>query len=227
MEWDSNAIAIKTQLHSSFHNATCFKYRLADSKQCQFDFPQPQIVQIVVTKQRTINIYQNNVWVYPWCPGLAVLTRFNHDINFIPSNVKALVLVYYTTNYATKDNCSQYQCIIGTTFIWKVYEEIADQKMTHGLTETIWVMDINKFALRAFNCLTYDHKISWPLVANMLLSLPKYYSLQRAITRVNLRVLCGRFSKVIFETVDEKDIVDSFVWFGKSLDIPSSFFDDY
>ena len=227
LERDSNAIATKTQLHSSNHNATCFKYGATDSKQCRFDFPRPRIVQTVITQQGTIDIYRNNVWVNPWCPGLAALTRSNHDINFIPSNVKALVLVRYITNYATKSDCSQYQRVMGAAFVQKAYEEAADQRMAHAPAGTIRVMDIDKFALRALNCLAYDREISGPLVANTLLGLSEYYSPERTIKRVNLRALCRRFSKVIFEIVDEEDVAESFVRFGKSPDIPSGFFDDY
>lgn len=32
---------------------------------------------------------------------------------------------------------------------------------------------------------------------------------------------------MIFKTVDEKDVVDSFVWFAKLPDIPRNFFDNY
>lgn len=99
--------------------------------------------------------------------------------------------------------------------------------MVHVLTRTISVIDIDKFAFQAFNYLTYDREISSPLVANTLLSLSEYYSPEKAIKKVNLWALCRRFSKVIFETIDEKDVVDSFVWFDKSPDIPNSFFDNY
>ena len=57
LEWDINVIDVKTQLYSYFHNAPCFKYGVADLKQCQFDFPQSQIIQTVVFKQEIIDIY--------------------------------------------------------------------------------------------------------------------------------------------------------------------------
>ena len=99
--------------------------------------------------------------------------------------------------------------------------------MAYVPIRTIRMIDIDKFAFRAFNYLTYDCAISGLLIANTLLDFPKYYSSERAIKRVNLWVLCYRFSQVIFETVDKEDIVDSFVGFDKSPDIPSSIFDGY
>lgn len=99
--------------------------------------------------------------------------------------------------------------------------------MSHTPNGTIGVIDINKFAFQAFNCLLYDREISVSLVANMLLGLFKYYNLPRAIKKVNLRILYCKFSKAILETVDEEDVTDSFVQFSKSSNISNSFFNDY
>ncbi len=127
MEQDSNAVAAKSQLHSSTHNATCFKYGAAETGQCRFNFPRSQIAQITVSDQGTIDIKRNNVCINPWCPALASLIRSNHDIKFIPSNVKALALICYITNYATKGDCSQYQRVLGAAFVRKAYEEASQQ----------------------------------------------------------------------------------------------------
>lgn len=226
LEQDSNNIAAKTQLHSSFHNATCYKYGAAASKQCRFDFPRPRINETTITKQGTIDIYRNNVWINPWCPSFASLTRSNHDINFIPSSIKALALVRYITNYTTKGDCSQYQRMMGAAFVRRAYEEGADQRMANTGVGAVRVLDIDKFALRAFNRLAYDHEISGPLVKNTLLELPEYYTPDRIIRRVNLRALRCRFKKIIFDVTDEENIVNDFVRFRRSRDVPSSSFED-
>lgn len=49
LEKDSNAIAAKTQLHPSFYKATCFKYKAAILRQCQFYFPQAQVSETTIT----------------------------------------------------------------------------------------------------------------------------------------------------------------------------------
>ncbi len=114
---DSNAIASKTQVHSFSHNATCFKYKAAISGKCRFDFPRPCIEETRVTELSSIEISRNNPWINPWNPALTSLIKSNHDINFIPSNVKALALARYITNYATKGGCSQYQRVMGAAFV--------------------------------------------------------------------------------------------------------------
>ena len=110
---DSNPVASKCQLHSSSHNATFFKYGAAAIGQCRFDFPRSCNDQTKMTEQGNIEVFRNVVWINPWCPAFASLIRSNHDINFIPSNVKALALVRYINNYASKGDCSQNQRVMG------------------------------------------------------------------------------------------------------------------
>lgn len=40
LEENSNAIAVKTQLHFPSHIVICLKYKATLSKQCQFHFPE-------------------------------------------------------------------------------------------------------------------------------------------------------------------------------------------
>ncbi len=120
---DSNAVASKTQVYSSLHNATCFKYGAAVGGQCRFDFSRPCIDKTRVTELGSIKISRNHLWINPWNPALASLIRSNHDINFIPSNVKALALVRYITNYATQGDCSQYQCVMGASFVRNTHDK--------------------------------------------------------------------------------------------------------
>ena len=226
LEQDSNAIAAKSHLHSSTHNATCFKYGAAASGQCRFNFPRPQLAQTTVSDQGTIDVERNNVWINPWCPALASLTRSNHDINFIPSNVKALALVRYITNYATKGDCSQYQRIMGAAFVRKAYEDATDQRIEDGSTGVVQRARIDKFALRAFNRLAYDREISGPLAANTLLDLPEYFTPKKIIRKINLWALRKRFSRIIFGGSADKDVAEDFILFERSRQLPSSKFDD-
>lgn len=114
---NSNAIVFKTQVYFSLYNATCFKYRFAMIRKYQFDFFCFFIEKTKVTGLDSIDISWNNLSINPWNPALILLIRFNHDLNFILSNIKALALVYYIRNYITQINCSQYQLVMGTTFV--------------------------------------------------------------------------------------------------------------
>lgn len=114
---DSNFVVFKTQIHFFSHNVTCFKYGVAISRKCQFNFLRLRIDKIRVIELKSIDISQNHLQVNPWNPALASVIRLNHDINFIPSNVKALVFVCYITNYVSKRNYSQYQYMMGVVFV--------------------------------------------------------------------------------------------------------------
>lgn len=175
----------------------------------------------------SIDIYRNDVWVNPWNPALASLIRSNHDINFIPSNVKALALVCYITNYATKGDCNQYQQEMGAAFIRKAYDDTADRREASGRARGARIAEIDKFSLRAFNCLAYDREISGPLAANTLLDLPEYYTPKINIKRVNLWALCRRFIHIIFQTTEDEDSAENLVPFGRSRSLLSSGYDDY
>lgn len=76
--------------------------------------------------------------------------------------------------------------MMSTAFIWKAYEEAVDKRLVNAPTKAIWVLDIDKFAIWALNRLAYDHEISRPFIANILLDLPEFYTPHKTIKRVNL-----------------------------------------
>ena len=109
-------------MHLPSHNPICYKYNIRKSKVCKFDFPQPSLPNSEIDMNGTIGLKWDNVWVNPWNLAIASLIRSNHDINFIPSSIKALALIYYITNYATKGDCSQYQRVMVVAIVRKVFD---------------------------------------------------------------------------------------------------------
>lgn len=107
---DSNAVACKKQVHSSNHHATCFKYsqKGQGKKPCRFGMPRDLLPTSEVDELGAIHMARNHGWVNPWNPVIASCIRSNHDISWIPTVAKALCLIHYTTNYATKDDVSPY-----------------------------------------------------------------------------------------------------------------------
>lgn len=104
---------------------------------------------------------ETNGRVNPFNPALMSITRSNHNVNCIPSNVKALALVGYITNYATKGDCSQYQRVMGAAFVQKSWEKKAAAIASHGVLSPAENSD-QKFSLKAYNRLAYDKEISGP-----------------------------------------------------------------
>lgn len=50
----------------------------------------------------------------------------------------------------------------------------------------VWVLNIDKLGFKAFNCLVYNYEVSIPLIAIILLNLPKFYIFYKTIKKVNL-----------------------------------------
>ena len=76
------------------------------------------------------------------------------------------------------------------TFICKAFENAAARPGDVESAKQIWFMDIDKFALCAFNQLAYDREISSPLAASSFFELPEYYIPQHSIRRISLYSFC-------------------------------------
>jgi hypothetical protein len=118
---DSNHVARTKQVHSKNHTATCFKYHQQRSLHnvCRFGMPRDLLKASKVDEHGIIHLARNHAWVNPWNPSIASCIRSNHDISWIPTVSKSLSLLYYITNYATKDDVSTVpygdeSCIIET-----------------------------------------------------------------------------------------------------------------
>ena len=108
INYDSNTVATVKQMHSSSHNAICFKYAYGKNRQCWFDFPCPLIDAFFGGQYGVFELKRNNFWINLWNLILSFFIWSNHDINFLSTKIKALAIIYYITNYATKSNYSQY-----------------------------------------------------------------------------------------------------------------------
>jgi hypothetical protein len=111
---DSNAVAYKAQVHSSKHNATCFKYHQKGQGKgtCRFGMPRNLVPHSYADENGVIHLARNHAWVNPWNPAIASCIRSNHDISWIPTVAKCLSLIYYQTNYATKDDITPHQMLL-------------------------------------------------------------------------------------------------------------------
>jgi hypothetical protein len=122
---DSNAVASKVQVHSSKHNATCFKYRQKGQGKdtCRFGMPRDLVPRSHADEHGVIHLARNHAWVNPWNPAIASCIRSNHDISWIPTVTKCLSLIYYQTNYATKDDITPHQMLLKAALLKKSIEK--------------------------------------------------------------------------------------------------------
>ena len=113
----SNTVASKRQMHSVNHNSTYFKYSKKGARECRFYFPRPKVEASHIDELGIAYIRRDNEWVNPYNPWIAAAIGSNQDLSFLATRAKALALLYYITNYATKDEASTYQIVIVTSII--------------------------------------------------------------------------------------------------------------
>ena len=83
----------------------------------------------------------------------------------------------------TKSDYIQYQQIMEAVFVKKTCND-----MQLSSVDIITNLTLDKLALRAFNHLIYNQKISSPLMANYLLGLPNHYTLSDNMKSINLAI---------------------------------------
>jgi hypothetical protein len=112
----------------------------------------------------------------PWNPAIASCIRSNQDISWIPTVVNALCLIYYITNYTTKDDVSPYQMLVKAALLKQSIEKAKATLTPDANDLRIRKKDMDQFALRCFNTLSHDREISGVQIASSLLQLPTYYT---------------------------------------------------
>ncbi len=107
-EEEANFCAGATQIHN--HSPTCVKYSMNEGSGrnkdlCRFKAPWKLVERTAFTKDGdhgVLQIRRNHNMVNRWNKAIAVGLRHNHDISFIATQRRAMAIVYYVTNYATK-----------------------------------------------------------------------------------------------------------------------------
>src|SRR6266850_4394699 len=157
---DSNAVASKKQIHSSAHTTTCFKYGRSGSgkRSCRFGMPRDLVPASNIDDLGVVHLARNHGWVNPWNPAIATCIRSNHDISWIPTMAKTLSLIYYITNYATKDDVSPQQILVKAALLKRSIEKAKEALVPNPDHLRIRKKDMDQFALRCFNSLSHDRE---------------------------------------------------------------------
>lgn len=95
-------------------------------------------------------------------------------------------LIYYITNYATKDDVSPWQIVAKAALVRHSNEKARVAEPPTATDLRLREKGMGNFALRCFNALSHDREISGVQVASVLLQLPTYYTVNYSFTRINL-----------------------------------------
>jgi hypothetical protein len=105
----SNLIAINRNMHT--HNPTCYKYSRGKRGKCRFGAPWPLHDLSTINEDGILLLKRSHPAINNWNPIIAATMKCNHDISFIPTNSEFLSLMYYITDYATKQEQPFYHTV--------------------------------------------------------------------------------------------------------------------
>ncbi|KAL2801994.1 hypothetical protein BJX63DRAFT_426386 [Aspergillus granulosus] len=121
----------------------------------------------------------------------------NHS--WIPTISKSLSLVYYITNYATKDDISPLQMVTKAALMKQAIDHANNTQAPTTIDLQLRQRGMDNFALRCFNSLSQDCEVSGVQVASTLLQLPSYYTINYNFTRINLCIQDATSQDVNFD----------------------------
>ncbi|KAF4210355.1 hypothetical protein CNMCM5878_004518 [Aspergillus fumigatiaffinis] len=234
LSYDSNSVARRTQIHSRHHLSTCFKYRQRGPGKdaCRFGMPRNLVPASKVDEIGLIHLARNHAWTNPWNPAIASCVRSNHDISWIPTVSKSLSLIYYITNYATKDDVSPWQMVAKAALLKERIERAKTAELPTRTDLRLREKGFDNFALRCFNTLSHDREISGVQVASTLLNLPTHYTISHNFIRINLWWL-RRYIRDLIEPVSidvdgsSDPIAEEPCTYEAGATAPVSIFDNY
>jgi Helitron helicase-like domain at N-terminus/PIF1-like helicase len=222
-----NAVASKRQLHSRNHNSTCFKYSKKGTRACRFQFPRPKVDHTQIDELGVAHLRRNNEWVAPFNPCIASAIGSNMDLSFLSTRAKALSLMFYITNYSTKDENSTYQMVMAASVIKESLERAKSAATATNKEKQTMESDMLNFSLRVFNRMALDREVSGVQVASSLLKLPDYYAPPSELRRINMHYLRRRFEALIQRSKGDNDITEERVAVTSAARAKTSIFDDY
>ncbi|KAJ5742359.1 uncharacterized protein N7511_011545 [Penicillium nucicola] len=234
LSYDSNAVARRTQMHSRHHLSTCFKYRQRGSgkETCRFGMPRDLLPVSKVDEFGLIHLARNHAWTNPWNPAIASCLRSNHDVSWIPTVSKSLSLLYYITNYATKDDVSPWQMVAKAALLKQRIERAETSELPTRTDLRLREKGLDNFALRCFNTLSHDREVSGVQVASTLLNLPTHYTVSYNFIRINLwwlrRYIRDLIQPVSIDVGESSDpIAEGPCTYEAGATAPVSVFDNY
>jgi hypothetical protein len=171
-----------------------------------------------LTNLAIAHLRRNNEWVAPFNPWIAAATGSNMDLSFLSTRAKALALMYYITNYSTKDENSTYQMVTVVAVIKESQERVK---------ATTKANDEERDAGEITRRMSLDKEVSSMQVASSLLQLPTYYDPRSESRHINLHYLRRRFESLICRSNGDYAINEEDIAITSAMRAQTSVFDDY
>jgi hypothetical protein len=153
------------QMHSWTHMSTCFKY---GSKRCRSRFPRRIILEMHFdTENRVFYIKRNHRWLNNHNKWIAVMTRANHDCQFLFTKNHALASIYYVMKYISKPETALHSKLTIAAAIRRVLQSHAPSA-GHDIGRLM--------LLKIYNKIESYREVGVPEAISHLLQLPDHYT---------------------------------------------------
>jgi hypothetical protein len=155
------------QFHSRKHTPTCFKY--GKKKSCRFRFPR-KIVSETAFDEATGVVYvkRNHKYLNGFNKWLSIMTRGNHDIQFLLTKNHALAIVHYIMKYITKPEAALHSKL---TVAAAVRKTISTQTVPGSSADIS-----KKLLLKVYNKLDTLREVGVPEAISHILKFPERYT---------------------------------------------------
>ena len=157
-----NKIVKSRQMHSRKHMPTCFKY---GSRKCRARFPR-RIAEATSFDEDTqvFRVKRNHRWVNNYNKWIAMMTRSNHDCQFLFTKNHAHHTIHYVMKYITKPETA-------------LHAKLTIAAAVHSILVNSLSEDIGKqLVLKIYNKIESYREVSVPEVITHMLSYPDHYT---------------------------------------------------
>ena len=190
MSFDLYDIINARQMHNPNHTPTCFKHGNAT---CRSHFPRP-FVEVTTFDQETgvIHIKRDHPFLNGYNPWIAIITRANHDCQFLFTKNHALAVIHYVMKYISKPETSLHSKL---TIAAAVRRSINDQDANINI-------DMGKrMLLKTYNKLDSHREVGIPEALSHLLDFPDHFT-EDTFQSINTTHLFGYMTRIAQTQVD-------------------------
>jgi PIF1-like helicase/Helitron helicase-like domain at N-terminus len=153
------------QMHSLNHTPTCFKY---GNGTCRSHFPRPLVSATTFDEQTgVIHIERDYSFLNGYNPWLSLVTRANHDCQFLFTKNHALAIIHYVMKYISKPEASLHSKLTIAAAVRRIIIDSPTSSYT----------DISKqILLKTYNKLDSHREVGIPEALSHLLHFPDHFT---------------------------------------------------
>jgi ATP-dependent DNA helicase PIF1 len=167
MKVDVYDIVTTRNMHNRKHTPTCFKY---GRKRCRARFPRKLVAHTQFNPETgVIEIERDDEWLNGYNKWLSLMTRANHDCQFLLTKDHAIAIIYYIMKYISKPEAASHTKLT-------VSAAVRDA-MQNSTADYMSDVDVTKrFLIKIYNKLDTQREVGVPEAISHLLNISDHYT---------------------------------------------------